>query len=195
MTLNIPFNPDIKSHPVTIEQWDDFEKLFGERGACGGCWCMLWRLKRSEFDKRKGRGNKKAMRKIVNSGEVPGIICYLKNEPIAWCSVAPREQFPALERSRIFKRIDDKTVWSIVCLFIDKKFRRKGVSTTVIEAAVKYAEKNGALIIESYPFDPKKELPGPFIWTGVISAYRKAGFVEAARRSKTRPIMRYHNGK
>lgn len=135
------------------------------------------------------------MKKIVNSGEVPGIICYLKNEPIAWCSVAPREQFPALEHSRIFKRIDDKTVWSIVCLFIKKEFRLKGFSSIVIKAAVEYADKKGAAIVESYPFDPKKELPGPFIWTGVVSAYRKAGFVEAARRSKTRPIMRYHIGK
>ena len=44
--------------PLTVALWSDLEELFGPRGACGGCWCMFWRLKRSEFEKQKGEGNK-----------------------------------------------------------------------------------------------------------------------------------------
>jgi len=87
---------DLEFYPLKIERWGDFEKLFGKRGACGGCWCMWWRLKRSEFERQKGDGNKQAMKRIVASGEVPGIFAYAGGEAVAWCSVAPRENYTAL---------------------------------------------------------------------------------------------------
>lgn len=38
----------------------------------------------------------------------------------------------------------------------------------------------------------KKMQPDTFMWTGLASAFRKAGFKEILRRSATRPIMRYY---
>jgi len=183
---------DLDSHPVTAKRWKDLETLFGERGACGGCWCMWWRLSRSQFNKQKGVGNKKALKKIVASGEIPGILAYSNGEPIGWCSVAPRERFPVLERSRILKRIDEKPVWSVVCFFVAKPFRRKEVTIELLKAAIEYAKKCGAKIVEGYPVEPKKtKMPDVFAYTGLASAFRQAGFVEVLRRSDTRPIMRY----
>lgn len=182
--------------PVTPEHWKDMERLFGDKGACGGCWCMWWRIKRSEFDQQKGEGNKEAMRKIVERGEIPGLLAFFKEEPIAWCSIAPRETFPVLERSRILKRIDDRTVWSIVCFFVTRTFRHRGISVKLIESAVTFAAERGARIIEGYPVAPKKEhIPEAFAWTGLEAAFRKSGFVEVIRRSETRPIMRYYLNK
>ncbi len=153
---------------------------------------MWWRLKRSEFEKQKGMGNKASMKKIVDSMQVPGILAYTDGHPIAWCSVAPREDFPALERSRILKRIDDKPVWSLVCLFVAKPFRRKGLSVKLLRAAVEYAKQQGAEIVEGYPVDPKKpSIPDAFVWTGLATAFLQADFVEVLRRSETRPIMRF----
>ena len=104
-----------KFFPVTNERWKDFEKLFGEKGACAGCWCMYWRLKQSVLDAQKGNGNKRAMKKIIFSDTIPGIIAYHKSEPVGWCSVAPREEFSRLDNSRILKPVDEKSVWSVVC--------------------------------------------------------------------------------
>ena len=186
---------DLEFHPLTSKRWSDLEALFGERGACGGCWCMWWRLKRSQFNKQKGQGNKKALKKIVDSREIPGILAYANGQPIAWCSVAPRETYPVLERSRILKRIDDEPVWSIVCFFVLKHFRHKGITVRLLRAAVEYVSKQGGKIVEGYPIEPKKgQMPDVFAWTGLIAAFRKAGFVEVLRRSKTRPIMRYSLG-
>jgi GNAT superfamily N-acetyltransferase len=179
--------------PLTPARWSDFATLFGERGACDGCWCMYWRLKRSEYDVNKGEGNRQAMKGIVNSGEVPGILAYSQKQPVAWCSVGPREDFPALERSRILKKIDDQPVWSITCFFVEKSRRKKGLSVQILKAAVDYAAKQGGRIVEGYPVEPIKEKTADaFVWTGLASAFKKAGFVECARRSETRPIMRYH---
>jgi GNAT superfamily N-acetyltransferase len=182
-------------HPVTAARWPDLEKLFGERGACGGCWCMLWRLKRSQYEKQKGEKNRQALRKIVESGEAPGLLAYAGGEPIGWCALAPRETYPALDRSRVLQRSDDKPVWSVACLFIAKAFRRKGVSVQLLKAAIQHVGKRGGKIVEGYPQDPKKDpMPDVFAHTGIVGAFREAGFTEQLRRSPTRPIMRCEIG-
>ena len=181
--------------PVTKKRWSDFEALFGERGACGGCWCMFWRLPRKEFESQKGAGNRKAKKAIIDAGKKPGILAFSQSRPVAWCSVAPRDHFPALERSRILKPLDDLPVWSISCLFVDKQFRCKGVSTQIIKAAVDHVKRKGGAVAEAYPVEPQKDkMPDAFAWTGLASAYTKAGFKECARRSETRPIMRFYIG-
>jgi GNAT superfamily N-acetyltransferase len=167
------------------------EKLFGERGACGGCWCMWWRIKRREFEKQQGAGNREAMKAIVERNEVPGILGYLDDRPVAWCSVAPREVFSVLDRSPILKKVDDRLVWSIVCFFVDRRYRRQGISYKILQAAVAYAAENSATIVEAYPVIPKKEqAPDIYIYTGLFSTFEKAGFIEVCRRSALRPIMR-----
>lgn len=177
--------------PVTPDRWPDLERLFGPRGACAGCWCMWWRLKRSEFEQQKGEGNRQAMRQIVESGQVPGILAYADGQPVGWCSVAPREHFPALDRSRILKRVDDEPVWSVACFFVAKPFRGRGITVALLRAAVDYAKGHGARIVEGYPVEPKEgRSPDAFVWTGLASTFRRAGFVEVLRRSETRPIMR-----
>lgn len=183
--------PDLRFSPLTPRRWRGLETLFGERGACGGCWCMWWRLKRSQFEKQKGQGNKRALKRIVDSGEVPGLLAYAGREPVGWCALAPRATYPVLDRSRILKPVDDKPVWAVSCFFVARPFRRRGVTAQLLRAAADYARKRGVKILEGYPVDPKKGwMPDAFAWTGLAAAFRRAGFVEVLRRSPTRPIMR-----
>jgi len=192
MSQQTTLESDFDFRPLTPENWRDFETLFGPKGACAGCWCMWWRLKRSEWEKQKGDRNKQAMHEIVRSGEIPGILAYRKDEPVAWCSIAPREAFPVLQRSRVLKPIDNKPVWAVVCFFVAKPFRRKGVTIRLLQAAIEHAGAHGAKIMEGYPIDTKNDhYPEAFAGTGLYSAFKKAGFEECARRSETRPIMRY----
>ena len=153
---------------------------------------MFWRLPRKQWDADKGTGNKRALKRLITSGSEPGILAYSDNEPVGWCAVAPREQYVALERSRILKPVDENPVWSVSCLFIKKSYRRQGVSAELLRAAIDFAAKRGAKLVEGYPVEPTMEkMPDPFLWHGVPSAFKAAGFKEVARRSKTRPIMRY----
>jgi GNAT superfamily N-acetyltransferase len=182
-------------YPLTPDRLADFETLFGARGACGGCWCMFWMQSRKEFDANKGEKNKRAMRALVRGGREPGILAYSCGEPVGWCAVGPREGYKLLENSRVLRRVDDKPVWSIVCFFIAKRARRRGVSEALIEAALKFAKKRGAKIVEGYPVEPRKDrMPDVFAWTGFYSAFRNAGFREVGRRSESRPILRYEFG-
>lgn len=181
----------LRFQPLTPKRWRDLEALFGERGACGGCWCMSWRLRRSQYDQQKGPGNKAAFMAIVATGPAPGVLAYSGGKPVGWCAVAPREVYERLENSRVLTRIDDQPVWSVTCFFVAKPFRRAGVSTQLLKAAVAHAAKFGGIIVEGYPVEPRKDpMPDVFAFTGIGSAFRKAGFKEVARRSSSRPIMR-----
>jgi len=183
---------DLSFQPLTPDRWGDLKALFGERGAVGGCWCMWWRLTRSQYEQQKGAGNKQTFKALVDSGEPPGLLVYAGNEPVAWCSLGPTEQFSMLARSRILKPVDGRPVWSIVCLFIAKAYRQQGVSVRLLGAAIDYAKACGASIVEGYPVEPKKDsMPAVFASTGIAAAFRQTDFVEVLRRSETRPIMRY----
>jgi GNAT superfamily N-acetyltransferase len=177
--------------PLTLENWKDFEILFGAKGACGGCWCMTWRLKRADYEKQKGEGNKKTMKALITKTS-PGIIAFADNVPVGWCAVAPREVYVRLQNSRVLKPADDLPVWSVSCFFIDKEFRRKGLSTKLLKAAVDFAFAKGATIVEGYPVEAGTEkMPDVFAWTGFAATFTKAGFKEVIRRSEGRPIMRF----
>jgi hypothetical protein len=177
--------------PLTIHSWDHFEKLFGENGACGGCWCMTSRLTSKDYEKYKGEGNKQKIHKLVYTGKPLGIIAFQNKMPIGWCSVSPRQTFPRLENSRLLKRLDDIPVWSITCLFIKKQFRRNKISSVIISEAVNYAFQEGATVVEAYPVIPKNKLmPDVFAYPGIPNAYIKAGFIVVHQPSESRLIMR-----
>ena len=93
MALTTEKTHKLTFHPLELKRWKDFEELFGARGACGGCWCMSWRLARSDFERQKGKGNKNAMKKLVKQNEQIGILAYSNGKPIGWCAIAPREQY------------------------------------------------------------------------------------------------------
>ena len=139
----------------------------------------------------KGAGNRAAFRRIVMGGEVPGVLAYDGRRPIAWCALAPRAAYPGLANSRILAPVDDQPVWSISCFYVQRDYRRSGVTVPLLRAAVAHAKQRGGGVVEGYPIDPgPSPFPSAFAWTGLASAFRKAGFKEVARRSATRPIMR-----
>ncbi len=179
-------------HPLTPRQWEDLQTLFGRSGAWGGCWCMWWRLSAAGFEKQRGAPNKTTMRDIVDEGRVPGILLYEGETPVGWCSIAPRDEFPRLNRSPLLKPVDGQPVWSIVCFYVARDFRHQGIAGKLLEAALAYAREQGAQIAEGYPLDTdRKDYPAPSAWTGFLPTFEAAGFTEVLRRKITRPIVRY----
>lgn len=177
--------------PVTITEWPDLCALF-EDCPFRGCWCMYWRRNRAEFDKGMGEGNRLAMQQVIESGTVPGLLAYREERPVGWVSVGPRQDFAALERSRILQRLDDRPVWSIVCFLAAKSERGKGILPSLIRGAVKYAACNGAQIVEAYPLIPEESRnPRMSSYMGMLSTFKKLGFLEMVRASKTRAVVRF----
>ncbi len=185
---------NLEFQPLTPERWEDFERLFGPRGACAGCWCMYWKLPRKEFNAGQGEGNRLAQKAILASGRTPGLLAYVDDIPAGWCALEPRENYPGLARSRILALVDETPVWSVTCFFVDRRYRRQGLTVALLRAVVDYVKEQGGKVVEGYPVEPRpgQKTSPVFIYTGMASAFRQAGFVEVARRSETRPIMRYY---
>ena len=128
---------------------------------------------------------------IVDSGVATGLLAYLHGDVVGWIAVEPRDSYPRLAHSRILQPVDDRPVWSVTCFFVARKARRKGITVELLKAAVEHARKLGAKIVEGYPVDTQKDMPAPFLYTGTAAAFQRAGFIEVARRSPTRPIFRF----
>jgi len=182
---------ELEFKPVTPDKWADLETLFSERGVQNGCWCMYWRIKRKEVEQNYGAGNKDRLKGIVESGQVPGILAYHQENPVGWCSVAPREDFPVVLRSPTLKPVDDKPAWSITCFFVTRPYRASGLTHLLIKAAVRYAKEHGARVIEAYPIDVHAKSIEYDLYSGLNTTFEKEGFVEAFRRSQRKSIMRY----
>jgi len=191
------YDPDFLNQltfePLTKANWNKFVQLFGNKGACGNCWCMYYRLQKSDYQEGKtDDGNKEAMKELVWEDKPTGILGFYEGQAIAWCAFAPREDFIKLENSRVHKRIDNKSVWSIPCFFIDKNFRRHGVSIELLKGVIRYARYVGIKIIEAYPTTPTQEkLADSFAWIGLYKSFERAGFEIVDRTSKNRPMVRY----
>ena len=185
---------ELTFEPLSRANWGMFTELFGERGACGNCWCMYFRLRPQEFvDGKKDGGNKAKMRELVWSGMPTGIMGVHQGKAIAWCAFAPREDYRKIENSRVHKRIDDEKVWSVSCFFVDKDYRRSGVSVAMLRGLIAYARKQKIAVIEAYPTIPTKEpLPDSFGWIGLYKSFERAGFEVVDRTSVHRPMVRYY---
>lgn len=177
--------------PATPDRWAHIELLFGPNGTSAGCWCMWNRQSAREFEEQRGNPNRDALKDLVEGDRVPGLLAYLDGEPAGWVSLAPREEFGRIQRSRVTKPVDETPVWSIVCFVIARRLRRQGIASALLDAAVDHAASRGAQAVEGYPVEPRRgEMPDFYAWMGLAEMFQKAGFVEIARRSETRPLFR-----
>jgi GNAT superfamily N-acetyltransferase len=176
--------------PLSKNTWTDLQTLFGKKGACGGCWCMYWRLPHKQYETNKGQGNKERLKSLIHQQEHLGVVAFDSNSPIAWCSASPKSKLPRLNTSRLFKnKVENKGGWSITCLYVHKDYRGRGMSGKLISAAADYAFGNGATNIEAYPIIPKSKLPAVFAWVGFVKSFEQAGFKKIVQVSDTRVLM------
>jgi GNAT superfamily N-acetyltransferase len=184
-------SPTLSIQPLRRNLWNDFEELFGLNGACGGCWCMFWKLRGKSFDESKGYTNRQMHKAFIDSGTTTGLLAYMNGEVVGWVAVEPRSAYEKLAHSRVLKPVDDKEVWSVTCFYVAKHYRKQGVAVGLLKGAVEHVRSQGGRIVEGYPVDAQKDMPAPFVYTGTASAFQKAGFKEVARNSPTRPIFRF----
>lgn len=175
---------------LTPDLWPALEDLFGKRGACNGCWCMYWRIG-SEYRKRPREKNKAALRRIVRRGPPPGLLAFDGDVAVGWCQLTPRAALPWLNRARMLGPVDDLPVWSLSCFFVRRGYRRRGVASALIAAAVKAARFAKAPALEAYPVDLDAPRATTNVFTGTASMFARAGFKTVASRDPSRPIMRH----
>lgn len=171
---------------VDSSRWEDLERLFESRGGPKSCWCMVWR---GTPEERRDKASKKsALERRVMENTPVGLLGYLDEEPVAWCSVAPRPTYRPLggiEAEGEGEAPD--AVWSLVCFFVTRRLRGRGMSVRLLEAAIEHARERGARVLEAYPVDP--ESPS-YRFMGFVPLFEAAGFREVGRAGNRRHVMR-----
>jgi GNAT superfamily N-acetyltransferase len=178
----------LRVHPVTPDRLGDLARFSERHGKFRYCSCMRWRLASADWRRSAKERRIAALDDLVCHGVPVGVLAYLDGEPVGWCSVAPRETYPALERYTALARVDDVPVWSVVCFFVDRNVRRSGVTRTLLRGAAEYAIAQGARIVEGYPVEPGARL---YTYMGSPATFRAAGFRDVTPPGRARPVMRY----
>nr|QQZ49390.1 GNAT family N-acetyltransferase [Phenylobacterium glaciei] len=178
--LNLTF------HEVDETRWDDFERLFASRGGPKSCWCMVWRATGLETKQTKGAERKAAIEARVRNKTPIGILGYLDDEPVAWCSIAPRPTYRRLGGQEIAGEKPD-SVWSLACFFAHRKLRGQGVTSQLIDAAVAHARAKGASVVEAYPVEPGSP---SYRFMGYLPTFEASGFDHVAVAGTRRHVMR-----
>jgi GNAT superfamily N-acetyltransferase len=190
----------LRVEPVTADGWDDLARLFGPNGAYSNCWCTFFRQTGAEFGAgcaNRGEGNRAMLRGLDRDGAVPGLLAYRGDDPVGWVSVAPRTEYGRVLRSPITRlepaARDDASAWSVVCFFVPRGSRSRGVAHALLAGAVAWARERGATVLEGYPVDPgDTRPPSSSMYVGTLSMFAAAGFAEVARRIPARPVMELH---
>jgi GNAT superfamily N-acetyltransferase len=184
---------DTRYAPLEPGDWPALERLFGKRGVCGGCWCMLWRAPYggARFEADKGAVNLQRFRDLVLRGEARGCLGWRGEDAIGWVSVGPRESFPYFERSRALSPLPGDRVWAVTCFYVPAPYRRHGVAVGLLRSAIELARAGGARMVEGYPVASRQaaSIPASFAWTGVPALFERAGFT-AERHPSGRLICR-----
>jgi GNAT superfamily N-acetyltransferase len=164
--------------PLTPERFEALAELFKEGGDPRSCWCMFWRVRGKDFSGAKVPELRERLAALAAGPLAPGLVAFRGDRAVGWCSLGPREDFDRLEHSRVIPRVDDKPVWSIVCFAVSKTARGEGVAATLLEAAMKWARKHGAKILEAYPVEvkPATTVNAESAYTGTVPMFARAGF-------------------
>lgn len=179
---------ELAIHPLTPDRLPALEDLFGDQGPVSRCWCMYWRIG-DAYRKRPRKENKAEFQALVKTQPPLGLLAYDGDLCVGWCQLTPRDDLPWLNRTWRLKQVDEVPVWSLSCFYIRKGYRKKGVTTALIEAALDAARQAGAPAVEAYPLEGA--LSPSSTHTGYASTFKRAGFKVVAQHVPSRPIMRY----
>ena len=166
----------LRIEPLTESRMEDFAAVVNPNHRQKHCWCLSHRLSAQEIRERGGEDRYEAMCSLAREKIAPGVIAYLGDQPVGWCSISPRAQIPKLENSKLIRPVDDLRVWSIICMVVRGGYRRRGVNRQMVLGALEYAKSLGAPAVEAYPVDPEGRMDLTMAYVGTRKMFEEAGF-------------------
>jgi len=171
---------------LSPETWSDFERLFRGPGGKNQCWCMYYRREQSAakevaaYSVKKGgfqEHNRRRIEGLVQEGRAHGVLAYSRNEPVGWCTYGRKEEFPQIDRGRAYRKLSPppEATWRIVCFVVAVGYRRKGVATGALRAALESIRSQGGGPVEAYPVGEPRH-GSTSLWFGTVPMFEREGF-------------------
>ena len=173
------------------DTWAAFARL-AERhnGVFGGCWCTWFHTFHSEktFDADDNRALKQ---RLVNEGRAHAALVFSGDEAVAWAEYGSPKELPNIyhlkEYEADLERLPD---YRITCLFVDKKYRRQGLTAVALRGALDMIAEAGGGVVEGYPHDTTDGKKVSVLYNSTRSAFERAGFSYLRPKGKRNCVMR-----
>ncbi len=162
--------------PLDPDTWDGFARLVERHnGVFGGCWCT-WFHTMSADKERTYEGNRTLKRRLVGEGRAHAALVYDGDEAVAWCQFGNPAELPNIyHRKQYDAELDVVPDYRITCIFVDKRYRRGGLSAVALQGALDLIAASGGGVVEGYPHDTGGKRKS-VLYNGTRALFERAGF-------------------
>lgn len=172
------------------DTWDAYARLIERHnGVWGGCWCTWFHTLNVEKT-RTAEGNCALKERLVNEGRAHAALVFNGDVAVGWCQYGPPEELPNIHHRKEYEAgLGQLPDYRLTCIFVDKAYRRKGVSEIALQGALKLIAEAGGGIVEGYPHDIQKKVSASFLYNGTRKLYERAGFTYERAKGKSNCVM------
>ena len=176
---------------LDVKTWKDFEGLAEKHnGVWGGCWCT-WFHPKSPERKRSAEATKAYKKQLVGEDKSHAALVFAGDSCVAWCQFGPPQELPNIYHRKEVEAKMTMPDWRITCIFVDRDYRKKGLSLFALNGALDLIKGLGGGIVESYPQDTQgKKVSNSFLYNGSREIFEQAGFSYERSKGKNHCIMR-----
>lgn len=168
---------------LSAETWGPYAAMVERhKGVFGGCWCTWFHRPAGDALGVEGLGegyesNRRIKEGLVRQGRSRAAVVFDGDEAIGWCQFGtPRELPNIYHRKQYLEELEKLPDFRITCIFVDKRYRRRGVSALALEGALDLIAASGGGVVEGYPHDTQGKRQS-VLYSGTRSLFERAGFV------------------
>jgi len=167
---------DLEVKPLAPDTWDAFARLLERHnGVFGGCWCTWFHTFHGEKT-FTAEGNRALKHRLVEEGRAHAALVFDGDDAIAWCQYGSPDELPNIHHRKEYEATRDELPdYRITCIFVDKRYRRKGVTETALNGALDLIAHAGGGIVEGYPHDTDGKKIS-VLYNSTRALYERAGF-------------------
>lgn len=178
--------------PLSADTWDAFAGLVERHnGIFGGCWCIAFHPDCAE----RGQGydgNRVLKKRLVETGQAHAALVMIDDEAIAWAEFGTPDELPSIHhRKQYLAEADLIPDYRVTCIFVDKRYRRKGFAKMALAGALDQIAAQGGGVVEGYPHEiGDKRMSNSFVYNGTRTMYEEAGFEFVRAKGMKNTVMR-----
>lgn len=179
---------------VTAERVPDYQAFFDgvafrDFPQWQSCYCMETHRTQSdeEWAARTAADNRRDMSRGIEEGNVTALLAYVDGRPVGWCNYGETTRLNGVMHRFGLNVAEQQGVGSVACFVIAAPYRKHGVATVLLEAALERLRTRGVRFAEAYPVrgsdSPQSNYRGP------LQMFLRAGF-EPYRETERHLIVR-----
>jgi len=184
---------DYTIQPLGPDTWPDFAALVERQGTgkmgAPACWCVNFHP--GELDVERNPDGRRALKKrLVADGRAHAALVFDGDVAVGWCQYGHPDELPGIHHRRDYEAgLFDLPDYRITCIFVDRRYRRKGLSAVALQGALDLISETGGGVVEGYPHDNQGKKKS-VLYNGTRTLFERAGFTYVRSKGTGNCVMR-----